>query len=445
MTTSFGDAGVGTARDRWRNLDATVRTWWDQDVVTWQQSRDLGVVDAMEMPRPYVAGGADGSPFWYSTMFNWDAYFSNLALLAHGRLDLVRDAIENYLAMIDRLGYMPNGNQLGLSTRSQTPLFPDSIERYLTITDDQDLAARAYPRLVAEYRGYWTADHHSTPTGLATNRDLGDPTLDPRLASEAETGLDWTPLYEGDVRAIAPVITNAALVRYARVLAEIAARLGLDGESEQWHEEARGRAALLQKWCWNETEGFFYDYHHVQERFVTGAGATGLWALWAGAATSEQAARCVEFLPRLLGDHGLATTETSEPSPYPDLLDDQAMQWMYPAGWAPLQMIAVSGLDAYGFSEQASDIAERFVSMVVDQFDVTGRLYEKYNVVDGTIVLPNDRYGTIPLHGWTSAAVVLLGRRLYGEPAEDRGGSSVPVVPSADAHARDLSQCPPPG
>lgn len=428
-----------SATVEWRELDATVRTWWDIDVVTSDRSRELGVADAIWMPRGYVAGGTEGSPAWYSTMFSWDAYFSNMALMVHSRIELVRDAIDNYLTMIERFGYMPNGNQLGLSTRSQTPIFPDSIQRYLAATQDEELAARAYPLLVGEYRGYWMAEHHSTPTGLVTNRDLGDPNLDPRLAAEAETGLDWTPLYDGDVRDVAPVITNTALVRYAQVLAQMSQDLGRQQESDGWQQEAAHRAELIRRWCWSEQEGFFYDYHHREDRLVRGAGATGFWAMWAGVATPEQARRCVDFIPRLLHDYGLTVTESAQASPYPDLMEARDVQWMYPAGWAPLQIIAVCGLDAYGYSAQALDLADRFLQVVIREYTATGRLYEKYNVVDGSITLPNDRYGTIPLHGWTSAAAVLLGRRVHERrPISEQVPWSRPVeqAGSFDARAR---------
>ena len=38
---------------------------------------------------------------------------------------------------------------------------------------------------------------HVTPTALATNWDAGDPNWAPTLAAEAETGLDFTPIFDG--------------------------------------------------------------------------------------------------------------------------------------------------------------------------------------------------------------------------------------------------------
>ena len=392
-------------------LDATIEHWWDGDVVRPGDPRRLSV-ESIDLPRPYVAGGTPSSPPWYSTMFSWDAYFTNLALLLHGRTDLVRDTIENYLAMIDRYGYMPNGNEIALCTRSQVPLFPDSILRYVRQTGDHELLARAYPALVREYRGYWLADHHATPVGLVTNRDLGDPVLDPRLAAEAETGLDWTPIYQGDVREIAPLVTNCALVRYAEVLATMADELGSPGEAAQWQADAEQRRALIKTLCWHEPTGFFHDYDHVRGRVVDHPALTGFWPLWAGAATPEQAARVAAALPRFEHEHGLTTTATAIPAPCPEIVPDQELQWMYPAGWPPLHIMVCWGLDRYGLAGAARRSVTGFLDTVLRHYRQTGELYEKYNVVDGTRSLPNSRYGAITLHGWTSAAAVLLGRRL---------------------------------
>lgn len=394
-----------------RELDEIIRHQWDSDVVTAGDPRRKSV-QPIDLPFPYVAGAAPTSPDWYTTMFNWDTYFTNLALMVHGRSDLIRNHIENYLAMIERFGYMPNGNEVPLATRSQVPLFPDSILRYIDATDDRGLLARSYPLLVREYSGYWLADHHATPTGLVTNRDLGDPTLDPRLAAEAETGLDWTTQFDGDITATNPVMTNSALVIYAKVLAELADRLGRDGERDAWLADADERSELIRHYCWSEERGHFLDYNFVSGHHVSVVGATSYWAMLAGVATPEQAHRMVGGLDVLLREHGLACTEESLPSPELFELEYADLQWTYPAGWPPLHITTCWALDRYGFSSESDQVAARILATIERNYDATGETYEKYNVVDGSLVLPNSRYGTITLHGWTSSAVVLLGRRL---------------------------------
>ena len=40
-------------------------------------------------------------------------------------------------------------------------------------------------------------------------------------------------------------------------------------------------------------------------------------------------------------------------------------------------------------------------------------IWEKLSVVSGTTDLPRERYATPAFHGWSSASVALLGRRLF--------------------------------
>jgi alpha,alpha-trehalase len=91
---------------------------------------------------------------------------------------------------------------------------------------------------------------------------------------------------------------------------------------------------------------------------------------------------------------------------------------MHPAGWLCLDIVAVQGLDAYGFGDVAERLCRRSLAVVLRQHELTGKLWEKYNVVDGGIELPNSRYGIVPFLSWTAAAVVLLGRRLFEGASE---------------------------
>ena len=396
----------------WQNLDDSIRLWWDSDVVQPDDDR-LVATRSVTLPFPYVAVAGPTSPSWLTAMFNWDTYFVNLALLVHGREDLVRGNIENYLALIERYGFMPNANEVALVTRSQTPVFPESIWRYVEFTGDDELLARAYPLLVTEYSQYWLAEHHATPNGLVTNRDLLDTELDPRLSAEAETGMDWTTQFDGDVRQTNPVITNCALVVYARVLSAIATRLDKNEEAASWESQAQVRSNLIRRLCWSEERGQFLDYNYVTDSLVSVIGATSYWAMWAGVASEGQAKRMVEELPTLLFDYGLVTTEESKPDPDRFALPYEDLQWTYPAGWPPLQIIACWGLDRYGYATESKELAQRFTRTILQNYSLTGELYEKYNVVDGTLVMPNSRYGTLTMHGWTSSAAVLLGRRSF--------------------------------
>lgn len=438
-STSIAQEPAGSEK-LWEALDTEIRGWWNHEL-RHAMEREIRLDNSTQLlylPFPFLT--PSGGKQTFQEMFCWDSYFINRALLAHDRLDLVRYHILNYLFMVERFGYMPNANHAGATTRSQTPVFPDSVWLYYLRSGDRDLLCRAFALLKQEYRSYWNASHHSTPVGLATNRDLGDPRLPPELAAEAETGLDWTPIYGGDVRRCTPLITNFALVRYARVLALVGNELGLPREANAFASEADARAERIRKYCWNEQVGFFLEYDYIAGKQLPYISTCAYWSLWAGVATRKQAQQLVSNLGRLEQRYGLACTDKAYPdsrsnAAYQSMIgpDGRAavapdvppeivggrewLQWMYPTGWAPEHLLTIQGLDAYGYESHAERIAAKFLGLLLNHYQKSGNLWEKYNVVDGSLVLPNSRYGNVPMHGWTAAAVALLGRRLFRREA----------------------------
>ena len=129
--------------------------------------------------------------------------------------------------------------------------------------------------------------------------------------------------------------------------------------------------------------------------------ATTFWPLWAGWASEEQAARVVRNLPLFETEHGLLTSTTST-----------GCQWDAPFMWAPLVLMAVQGMDRYGFHEEATRVARRFLATLSAEFERTGQLFEKYNAVTGSAEVAGDITFGYPTNepgfGWTNAAVCIL-------------------------------------
>jgi len=430
---------------QWFALDQEIRKWWEDDLgranekeirdpelnKIWysdeehkkQESRESEENEGtlLYLPFPYVsAGGSEGS---FPEMYCWDVYFTNLALAAHSRYDIIKYHILNHLFMIERYGMVLNGNRNYYLGRSQTPIHHLSVKLYFEHTQDRDMVARAYPVLKKEYTEYWMARHHTTPTGLATNRDLSDPAcpeehyrleqhgdrLRPELAAEAES-LDFTAIYNGDIRKCNPLMTNCALTLYAKTLSWMAGEIGWQQEAESWQQEAERRAEKIRELCWNEEKGFFFEYQFEEEKQLPFWSLSGYWAMWAGVATKEQATKMVKNLARFEQHYGLPQTDRAYPSPHPEF---NALQWDYPNSWPPSQIVVVNALEAYGYNDEALRLAHKYVSLQVNVYQETGRLWERYNAVDGNIDLPRERYSVVPMHGWSSASAVYLGRKIF--------------------------------
>lgn len=433
---------------RWRTLDHEIRGWWDADLNKAQedeirnpelnriwysdeehrkqerQGREEVESTLLYLPFSYTtAGGAEGT---FPEMYCWDVYFTNLGLAAHGRYDIIRNHILNQLFMIERYGMVLNGNRNYYLGRSQAPVHALSTRLYYNHIQDRDLLSRAYPVLKSEYLGYWMAEHHNTINGLATNRDLTElefsihgsaaervasTRLRPELAAEAEV-LDFTAIFDGDVRKCNPLMTNSALVHYAKTLAWMAAEIGWQDEAKEWQEEADQRTSKMRELCWNDEKGFFFEFQYEKKEQLPYWSLAGYWAMWAGIATSEQSEQMVENLHRFEKPFGLPQTDRIYPSPHPEF---DALQWDYPNGWPPSHIVVIDALEAYGYAEEAKRVALKYLKLQLDIYDQTGKLWEKYNVVDGSLNLPRERYPVVPLHGWSSASVVYLGRKVFGE------------------------------
>ncbi|NOY59587.1 MAG: hypothetical protein GXO75_11765 [Calditrichaeota bacterium] len=83
-----------------------------------------------------------------------------------------------------------------------------------------------------------------------------------------------------------------------------------------------------------------------------------------------------------------------------------------------MQIMVADSLAAYGYYQEATRIASAFLQLQIRAYNETGSLWEKYNVVDGNTNLPRERYDAVPLHGWSSASVVLLGRKIFSAKAD---------------------------
>ena len=96
---------------------------------------------------------------------------------------------------------------------------------------------------------------------------------------------------------------------------------------------------------------------------------------------------------------------------------DTGMQWDEPYGWAPTNWMAVAGLEADGYREEAARIAKHFDATVDAGFARDGTIREKYNLVTGSSqVTVSNGYKTNQVgFGWTNA-VYLLFKEIKPEP-----------------------------
>jgi len=95
-------------------------------------------------------------------------------------------------------------------------------------------------------------------------------------------------------------------------------------------------------------------------------------------------------------------------------------QWDAPNGWAPLQWITIVGLENYGHHELAAEVSSRWINLNSDVFKRTGKLMEKYNVVDTHLEAGGGEYPGQDGFGWTNGVLLALKARGQIEATSSR-------------------------
>ncbi|MEO1394254.1 MAG: trehalase family glycosidase [Cyanobacteria bacterium J06634_5] len=415
------------------------------------------------LPGDYVVPGGR-----FNELYGWDSYFILLGLLQDDELALAQSLTDQLLYQVEHYGTVLNANRTYFLSRSQPPLLSRMVLKLYEKTKDIDWLSTTVPTLVRFYE-YWMQDSHIHPeSGLSRYFDTGvgpAPEVavsecdeagrshfdrirdfykretitdyDVSLFYDAETD-ELTPLfYQGDrsmresgfdptnrfgpfsvdIVHYLPVCLNVLLYQMEKDMSEIY-RLLSNAESQavstplldaaynsaeiaKWHDRANARHQSIDEYLWDEETGLYLDYSLTTGERRYYEFATTFYPLWAGLASVHQAEAVLENLPKFEAPGGLRTSTYTSGN-----------QWDNPFGWAPLQLIGVEGLQRYGYQAAAERISCRFLSLVVDDFERTGSLLEKYDIAACSGEVSNGIHFGYSSNevgfGWTNGVVLSL-------------------------------------
>ena len=181
----------------------------------------------------------------------------------------------------------------------------------------------------------------------------------------------------------------------------IAKGYDLKGDSEaskEFLDKATQRKAALLKYGWDANQGFFIDYDFKKQQSTGIPSLAGMYPLTFQMVTPQQAQSAAQVIQKkFLMPGGVVST-----------LTDNGQQWDYPNGWAPLQWMTIEGLRHYGQQELANTIKERWVDLNIKVYKNTGKLVEKYNVVDMSLEAGGGEYPVQDGFGWTNGVLLRL-------------------------------------
>jgi alpha,alpha-trehalase len=402
----------------------------------------------MSLPHSYVIPGGRFIEFFY-----WDSYFIMLGLNLSGKTDLVENMLNNFCHQLDTLGFIPNGNRTYFLSRSQPPVFAMMVQ--LLVEKDPPLLTKYLPYLEKEYLFWMNGSdqlHHTgdafkrvvkMPDGEIMNRywddkdyprpesygeDLSysyplDTTLHADLyrnvRAACESGWDFSTRWYKDQQNIqtihtidiVPVDLNCLLHYLEDRIAKGYELLDKPEQARHYRSIAEQRKNAILKYFWNEEQQFFMDYDKVELRSTPSLSLAGVFPVYFNLANADQATAVATKLEQeFLKDGGLVTT-----------LKHSEFQWDSPNGWAPLQWLAVKGLLSYEHTELAYTIADRWMKLNEKIYQNTGKLMEKYNVVEMNLLTGGGEYPLQDGFGWTNGVYIGLGKLMQQKIQETTG------------------------
>jgi alpha,alpha-trehalase len=392
------------------------------------------------LPYDYVVPGGRFSEIYY-----WDSYFTILGLKAEKRFDLIQNMVRNFAHLIDTIGFIPNGNRNYYLTRSQPPFFSVIVKE---LEEYDSLASAHYLEPMVKEYNFWMAGIDSVKKpgdavqhvvmmsdGSIMNRyyDKGD---SPRpeaykedyalgqqqknkggklyrdLRSAAESGWDFSSRWFANGKDlstihttdIVPVDLNCLLAHLEQMIARGYAMKGDEQTARSYTKKADLRRRALLTFTWDTGKNFFFDYDFIQNKRTDVKSLAGVFPLFFSIAGKELAVKAAVTIEKeFLKPGGLVTT-----------LTDTDQQWDAPNGWAPLQWVTYKGLKNYQIDKLANEIRKRWLRQNERVYEATGKMMEKYNVMDTTLIAGGGEYPNQDGFGWTNGVVLqFLDEGLY--------------------------------
>jgi alpha,alpha-trehalase len=209
--------------------------------------------------------------------------------------------------------------------------------------------------------------------------------------------------FSGKTHHFAAICLNSLLYKAETDMEQISRILKKDEDAQTWASRAAKRKELVNKYLWDQERGRYFDWDFTTSKRSTYDYITTFYPLWAGLASKEQARLVMSHLNIFERPGGMAM------SPY-----STGVQWDFPYGWAPTQMIAVEGMRRYNYKAEADRIAAEWVRNIASNFAKDGTIREKYDVEESSSNF-EARAGyreNVVGFGWTNASALVFAHEL---------------------------------
>ncbi|XP_076237500.1 trehalase isoform X2 [Calliopsis andreniformis] len=400
------------------------------------------------VPNPVIVPGGRFREFYY-----WDSYWIIKGLLLSEMYSTVKGMLSNFVMIVDKIGFIPNGGRIYYTMRSHPPLLIPMVEEYLKTTHDYKwlednlyllekefdfwmtnrtveveldgvkyTLARYYeessgPRPESYKEDYLTSQSFRT----AEEKD----NYYAELKTAAESGWDFSSRWfildgtnKGNLtnlktRYIIPVDLNSIIYRNAQLLAKYNQRMGNETKAAYYRKRAEEWKRAVTAVLWHDEVGAWLDYDILNDIKRDYFYPTNVLPLWTDcydiSKREEYVSKVLKYLEKnqiMLNLGGIPTT-----------LEHSGEQWDYPNAWPPLQYFVIMSLnnteDPWA-QRLAYEISQRWVRSNYKAFNETHSMFEKY---DATVSGGHGGGGEYEVQlgfGWSNGLVMDLLNK-YGD------------------------------
>ncbi|XP_063292242.1 trehalase [Pelobates fuscus] len=392
------------------------------------------------VPNAVIVPGGRFREFYY-----WDSYWVINGLLLSEMSSTARGMIENFLYLVDRYGWIPNGGRVYYIRRSQPPFLTMMMDSYMENQKNTTFLSENIALLEKEYNFWMTnrsvivplegtnynLNRYNVPVGgprpesysddyeLAENLTTAEQqSLWAELKAAAESGWDfssrWFSKSRQDLKgtktsSVIPVDLNAILCRVERTLVKFYKELKMDEKASQFQTALDQRIEAVKAVLWDDDVGVWLDYNLDDKSRNKEFFPSNLFPIWATCYNNQQyvdkAVTYLENNPAFKYKNGLPTT-----------MKNTGQQWDFPNAWAPLQHMVIEGLEKTGSNkakELAFSLAQKWIQTNYEVYQKYNAMFEKYNVENDSEPGGGGEYEVQLGFGWSNGVVFQL-LDLYG-------------------------------
>jgi putative isomerase len=362
---------------------------------------------------PFLAAGSDA---YADCLWDWDSWLCDVALrqvladlddpdALEAAREYERGCVLNYLHIAKQIPPAGTTGYIPIMFNRKEYLRPDDIysvnmhkpclaqhAAFLTQQDDGDAEwLREYMQYLLFFINNYR-NHHRHECGIYF------------WQSDQGVGVDNDPTsYDRLPKTSGNILLNCFMLKELRATAYLLERLNLGDFATEYAADADALARAIQKYCWDERDGFFYSVDFSFKPVVRGAWKLhsgdvrpwpclpmriGVWSgvlgLWAGVASAEQADRVVQHLRNpesFNAPFGIRTLSKQEPM-FSLKVSSNPSCWLGPI-WGSSNYFTFRALLNYGYEDDARDLAEKTVHLFGRDLERFGALHEYYQPENG--------------------------------------------------------------